>query len=182
MSKLFLILTLLIIATVPVRAETSRELRETRREEIQEIRTERLEEREQIRTKVAENHASRLERRFSLYYKRLENIVERFQKRLDYLKTQNKDVASIQTKLDSIKTKLNGAKVAGDEAVAAFQAIDPGTWEVQKPKLLAAKDLANEARELYKEVHTLLKAALRELKQISKPALPASSAAVMQAQ
>lgn len=183
MSRLFLAIALFLGIFVPVaHAETNREMRETRREEIQEMRTERLEEREQIRSKVAENHANRLERRFGLYYKRLSNIVDRFQARLDYLKTQDKDVAALQARLDSIKVKLTAAKEAGDKAITAFKEIEPGTWEVQQPKLQAARDLANTARELYKEVHTLLKSALKDLKLVSKPALPASSTAVEQSQ
>lgn len=182
MSKLLLTLALLIIATIPVRAETNQESRDEVREGIQQLRTERRENKEEQRSKVAENHANRLERRFNLYYKRLTNITERFQKRLDYLNTKNQDVTALQSSLDSIKSKLSTAKAAGDKAIAAFKAIEPGTWEEQKAALQAARDLADKARELYKEVHTLLKSALRDLKQISKPALPASSAAVEQTQ
>lgn len=177
LSALFILALLIAPSTL---AESPRESRESRREEIQENRAERAETRQEARSQVAENHASRLERRFNHYYKRLTNILERFQKRLDYLNSQDKEVGSIQAKLDTIKAKLAGAKTAGDEAIAAFKAIEPGSWEEQKSALQTARDLANKARDLYKEVHTLLKSALKDLKLISKPALPANSAAVEQ--
>ena len=73
---------------------------------------------------------------------------------------------------------MEAAKVKGEEAVAAFRAIEPGKWEEQKPEMLAARDLAEDARKLFKESFGLLKDALKELKNISKPALPAASPAL----
>lgn len=133
---------------------------------------------QEIRSKVADNHANRLERRFKFYYERLSKIIVKFQTRIDYLKGKGKDTTAVQTKLDAAKVKLESAKVKGEAAVAAFRKIEPGKWEEQKPAMLAAKDLAEEARGLFKDAFKLLKDALKELKNISKPALPAASPAV----
>lgn len=157
--------------------------------EIQEIRQDRMEDRQEAKDKmqetrstVAENHANRLERRFAFYYARLSNIIMRFEKRLDILKADGKDIATVSAKLTEVKAKLESAKAKGVEAVAAFKAIDPARFSEQKTEALAARDLANSARKLFMETHTLLKDALKSLKAISKPALPAASAAVENAQ
>lgn len=165
MKKIVLVvLALAVIAPLTARAE----------EQLKN----RAEVRQEIRSKVAENHANRLERRFKFYYERLSKIIVKFQARIDYLKGKGKDTAAVQTKLDAAKAKLESAKVKGEAAVAAFRAVEPGKWEEQKPELLAAKDLAEEARGLFKDAFKLLKDALKELKNISKPALPAASPAV----
>lgn len=150
------------------------EIREVRQAEIQEIQAER----QQIRSQVAENHANRLTRRFQFYFDRLTNIITRFRARLEILRTAGKTVTSIEAKLDLAEAKLTAAKAKGNDAIAAFQAIDPAKFAEQKTELLAAKDLALSAKQLFQEAHQLLKDALKELKTISKPALPASSAGV----
>lgn len=174
--KKMIVLVMLIGLVIPwgVRAEERVGGRAEKRVEVNEIRVNLQE----VRSKVAENHANRLERRFKFYYERLSKIMVKFQARIDYLKDQGKDTAAVQTKLDAAKAKLESAKVKGEAAVAAFRAIEPGKWEEQKPALLAAKDLAEEARGLFKDAFKLLKDALKELKNISKPALPAASPAV----
>lgn len=154
--------------------------------EIQEIRQDRMEERQEnrqeVRSNVAENHANRLERRFAFYYSRLGNIITRFEKRLDILKADGKDITAVSAKLTEVKSKLESAKAKGVEAVSAFKAIDPAKFSEQKTEAFAARDLANSARKLFVETHTLLKDALKTLKTISKPALPAASASVEKAQ
>ncbi len=165
----------------PERVEIQ-EIRQDRREERQENREEVREQVQEIRSNVAENHANRLERRFAFYYSRLSNIITRFEKRLDILKADGKDVTSVSTKLTEVKSKLESAKAKGVEAVNAFKAIDPAKFSEQKTQVLSARDLANEARKLFVETHTLLKDALKALKAISKPAVPAASSAVENAQ
>lgn len=181
-KSLLIALTLIVLTPSLVLAVSDENVTKRRpdapaRVEVQEIR----QERQEIRSNVAENHANRLEKRFTAYYTRLNNIITRFQARLDLLKSQNKDISAIQTKLDSAKTKLGEAKTKGESAVAAFKAIDPVKFSEQKTQVLAARDLAVSARKAYLEVHELLKAALKELKTISKPALPAASSAVEKA-
>jgi hypothetical protein len=161
--------------------------------QVQEIRQDRLEERlenrEEVQTNlqdrrsnIAQNHANRLERRFKTYYTRLSNIMTRFQTRLDLLKKDGKDTTTAQTKLNASKTKLTEAKTKGDAAVAAFKAIDPAKVSEQKTELTTARDQAVAARKLFVEANDLLKLALKELKNLSKSALPAASAAVQSAQ
>lgn len=156
------------------RQELRNEMKEERSERRKEIQTARQE----FRSDVAENHAARLERRFGLYSTRFTGIFTRFQSRIDILKNEGKDTALVQTKLDAAKLKLDEAETKGKEAVAAFRAIDPAKFEEQKEKAFAARDLAVSARKLFVDTHNLLKDALKELKNISKPALPAASAAV----
>lgn len=172
MKKLLVFsITLLLLYPVtfalPVRAESAENVTRRRPEkaiEIQEIR----QDRQEFRSNVAENHANRLERRFKFYFDRLTGIITRFQTRLDTLKTSGKDVTTVQTKLDSSKTKLSEAKTKGETAVLAFRAIDPAKFSEQKSEAKAARDLAEEARTLFKEAHSLLKDALKSLKAINK--------------
>ncbi len=171
MSKAILIgISALLLAPTIVLAESDENVTRRRPEravQIQEIR----QDRQEFRSKVAENHANRLERRFKFYFDRLSGIIARFQTRLDTLKTNGKDVAATQTKLDGAKSKLAEAKVKGEAAVAAFRAIDPAKFSEQKTEAKAARDLADSARGLFKEVHALLKVALKSLKAISQNAL-----------
>jgi hypothetical protein len=194
--KKYLITIALLALFVPTLAHAEETENVTKRRpdrptqaEIQEIRGERMEDRQEakdkmqeMRSTVAENHANRLSRRFAFYHARLSNIIMRFEKRLDVLKADGKDVSTVSTKLAAVKAKLAEAKAKGDEAVSAFKAIDPAKFSEQKTEALAARDLANAARKLFMETHTLLKDALKSLKAISKPALPAASAAVENAQ
>ena len=137
---------------------------------------------QEFKSRVAENHANRLEKRFKFYYERMTKIMVRFQTRLDTLKAQGKETTPIQVKLDAAKAKLELAKTKGEAAVAAFRGLDPTKFQEQKTERLAARDLAKEARKLFLEAHALLKEALKSLKTISKPALPAASSAVENAQ
>lgn len=182
---LYTLFAMLYIFAPLAKAESDENVTKRRPEravEIQEIRQDRRdtvrEKVQEVRSNIAGNHASRLERRFTFYYSRLNNIITRFESRLELLAGQGKDVSVTQAKLDASKTKLEAAKAKGDEAIAAFQAIEPARFSEQKDEAFAARDLAKEARQLFKDAHTLLKDALKSLKTISKPALPASSAAV----
>ncbi len=174
----------LLLLPRPVSAESSSDTNNRRRDreevraEIQEINTTRQqnrdeqqqlrqENRQETRSNVAENHANRLEKRFGLYYQRLSNIIERFQLRLAALKSTGIDTSTVSATLATAQTKLSDAKSKGEQAIAAFRAIDPAKFSEQKSQALAARDLANQARKLYLEVHLLIKAALVELKSLT---------------
>ena len=178
--KKYLSLTIFIILcslfVVQVQAESDENVTKRRPDRpaqaaIQEIRQEN-------RSKVAENHANRLERRFGFYYDRLSKIIVRFEARLVILDNAGKNTADSKAKLALAKTKLEAAKVAGQEAGVQFRAIVPAKISEQKTELLAARDLATSARKLFQEAHQLLKDALKALKLISKPALPANEEAL----
>ncbi len=178
--KKYLSLTIFIILcslfVVQVQAESDENVTKRRPDRpaqaaIQEIRQEN-------RSKVAENHANRLERRFGFYYDRLSKIIVRFEARLVILDNAGKNTADSKAKLALAKTKLEAAKVAGQEAVVQFRAIDPAKFSEQKTEAFAARDLAVSARKLFQESHQLLKDALKSLKTISKPALPAAKEAL----
>jgi len=134
-----------------------------------------------VAQRVAENHSARLSKRFKFYEERLNSIVDRFQVRIDLLKQEGKAVSSVQAKLDLVIAKLEEAMLKAEEVTSAFNAIESGTLSEQKQALNSARDLATEARKLFQETHELLKLALKELKTISKPALPAASPAVQNA-
>ncbi len=174
-SFLFALTAILLVPTV-VFAQSDENVTKRRPDrpaaiEIQEIR-------DTQRANVAELHATRLEKRFKFYYSRLNNIMMRFQTRLDLLSKGGKSTATSQTQLNSAKAKLEDAKLKGEATVKAFREIDPAKLSVQKTEILAATSLATEARKLFQDVLDLLKLALKELKTISKPALPAASSAV----
>lgn len=197
MSKKILVLSLtvsaLVLSSSLVRAEgenvTKRRPDRPEAAQIQEIREVRKDARNEIKDKmqefrsnVAENHANRLERRFKFYFDRLTNILTRFDKRVATLKSEGKNTAAVESSLAAAKTKLSEAKTKGDAAIAAFKAIDPAKFSEQKTEAMAARDLAMAARKLFMDTHSLIKDALKALKLISKPALPAASAAVQNAQ
>ncbi len=197
MSKKILVLSLAVSALVlssslvsaegenvtkrrPDRPEAAQiqEIREVRKDARGEVK----EKMQEFRSNVAENHANRLERRFKFYFDRLTNILTRFDKRVATLKSEGKNTATVEASLASAKTKLAEAKTKGDAAVASFRAIDPAKFSEQKTEALAARDLAMAARKLFQDTHSLIKDALKALKLIGKPALPAASAAVKNAQ
>ncbi len=194
MSKALLLATIILLtSSTTISAESAENITKRRPDrpetatiqEIREQKTEAIQERKEsranlanIRSNVAENHANRLEKRFSFYFDRLTAIIVRFNTRLDSLNAKDPVVINLRSKLTTANTKLIEAKTKGDEAVDAFRGIDPSAFSEQKAAVLAARDMANSARKLFVEVHVLLKEAIKTLKTISKPALPASSAAV----
>ncbi len=139
-------------------------IRQMNQDERQENRQERIEHRQEVRSDIAENHANRLSRRFAFYYKRLTGIAARLDTRLTKLKTEGQDVSLALAKLAEARTKLESAKNSADQAVLAFQAIDPTKFSEQKAKALAARDLANSARTAFKDALVLLKNVLKEVK------------------
>jgi len=172
---LLLLVTVFLFSPLTVRAESDENVTRRRPDrpsqvEIKEIRQDRMDEfkdnMQEGRSNVAENHANRLEKRFAFYYSRLSNIITRFQKRLDILKAEGKDITSASTKLTAVKTMLESAKTKGVESVSVFKAIDPAKFSEQKTQALAARDLANSARKLFIDTHSLLKDALKTLKTI----------------
>lgn len=159
------------------------EVKEIRQESRQEVRTQLQANQELgVARQVAQNHSTRLANRFKFYENRLTAIITRFQSRLDILKQEGVSVSSVQAKLDLVKDKLQDAVTQGGKAIVAFESIQSGTLVEQRTALLSAKELADEARGLFRETHELLKQALRELKTITKPALPATSPATQNAQ
>jgi len=178
MSKIKLILPLLslILLAKPASATDSspstnrQQIRQEVRQEIKQNVQERVEERQELRqtkrSNVAENHANRLERRFNFYYQRFNNIITRIETRISNLKTGGKDTSLVETKLTTAKSNLAAAKTKGDEAIAAFRAIDPAKFAEQKDKAFAARDLANAARQLFLQVHKDLMAVMVELKKL----------------
>ena len=142
------------------------------RQNIKTDRTTIQTDRENNRSDIAKAHADRLTNHFTFYYNRLSNIIGRFQKRLDSLKASGKDTTTVQADLDAAKAKLADAKAKGDAATAAFMAIDPTKLSTEKTELLAARDLANAARQLFVDTQTLLKQAITALKVLAPEPSP----------
>lgn len=176
-KSLLVILTLLLLAVPSTRAEEAKTRRETTPNTRQEIRPTppqldrqnirnqtQIENRQEVRSVVAENHANRLALRFNYYYERLSGIALRLETRLTTLAGEGKDTSSARQKLSEAKTKLESAKSLGDQAIAAFRAIDPTKFAEQKDQALAARDLAMRARTAFRESLGLLKSVLKEVK------------------
>lgn len=109
-------------------------------------------------------HADRLERRFAFYEKRLKDIANRVAKRIEKEKSEGKDVVSAQSHINSALTTLSSAVENGKQAVTAFKAITPKSWEEQKIEASAAKDLAKKARDGFAQTRKLLIDAVSALK------------------
>jgi len=125
---------------------------------------EKKEDRQARRSEIAENHAERLEKRFGAYTQRLTTLSEKIQTRIDAVKAQGNDTASSQEKLDSGLAALTSARSYADQSVAQFRAIDPEKFEEQKSEAQAARELADKAREGYKNALELFRSAVKELK------------------
>jgi hypothetical protein len=126
--------------------------------------TQRVEKFQERRSAVAENHAKRLASHFAGYYNRLNNLITKIQVKITEVKTTGKNTNDAQTKLDAAKASLESAKVLGEQAVAAFQAIDPYRYSEQRDEALAARDLAQKAREAFLTALKNLKVAVEALK------------------
>lgn len=131
-----------------------------RKDDRQEQKEERMENRQQLRSDVAEKHANRLKNRFGFYSNRLNNLLEKLETRLQNMSDEGKDVTTAEEKLNAAKTALEEGKTLADQAVAAFNAIDPEDYETQRDKALAARDIAEEARAKFKEAVSLMREAV----------------------
>lgn len=129
-----------------------------RKTEMQAKVTKRMEERQEKRSALAQKHAANLELQFNNHFTRLMTIASKIQTRIDILKTEGKDTSTAQTKLDAAKASLESAKSLGQDAVAAFTAIEGTTADEQRAQATAAKEKAMAAREA-------LMAALKSLKE-----------------
>lgn len=175
-------LALLLVILFPALAMAASDENVTKRRpdrgvqaEIQEIRQSDVSE---TKIRMIAAHADRLEKRFSFYYDRLNKIIIRFEERLSILTKAGKNIKTIQIKLNTAKAKLLEAKLKGESVVSLFRTVDPTKLREQKVVVQGARDMTVATIKLFQESHNLLKSALKELKTISKPALPAASAAV----
>ncbi len=147
------------------RVEVAENVQE-RQDNRQENREGRQENRQERRDDMAQRHADRLSNRFGIYSSRLQNLIGKLDTRLTMLETDGKDVTAAKAKLSQAKETLASAKSLGEQSTAAFLAIEPATYESQRDKALAARDLAMQAREKYKTTISLLK----EVVQLAKSA------------
>lgn len=139
-------------STTPVRREVRQEVRQEVRPEVnQEVR-------QQVRNKLAEGHAERLRRRFAFYDQRFESIIKRLNARLNILNSKGVDTTGLADGLAVANTTWQQAKEKGASAVRLFLATD----------VVAAKELAEEARALYQKTHQELQALIPQLQTLSK--------------
>jgi len=134
---------------------------EQRQENRQENRDERQDNRQERRDDFAQRHATRLSNRFGFYYDRLSTIMSKIETRFANLSEDGKDMSAAQAKLAEAKTALSSAKSYSDQAIAGFEAIVPAEYESQRTQALAARDLANNAREQFKLAVSLMKEAVQ---------------------
>jgi len=144
--------------------ENSQERQENREEirtEVQENSQNRQDRRQERRDNVAQIHATRLTNRFGFYSQRLTNLIEKTAAKFDEMENEGKDVDAAQAKLDEAKAALDEAKSIGNQAISAFEAIEPDEYEAQRDRALEARDLAQQAREGYKTTVSLMKEAVQ---------------------
>lgn len=150
-------------STYQDRAAERQALFEENSQERQDTRQER---RETRRDNIAQFHATRLSNRFGFYTQRLTNLIEKTDSKLTEMAGEGKDVAAAQAKLDEAEVALNEAKSLGNRAIAAFEAIEPAEYDVQRDSALAARDLAQQARESYIKAVSLMKEAVKLAKNV----------------
>jgi hypothetical protein len=142
------------------------QLREEAKENIQE----RQEIREQRRSNTAQNHAERLSSRFGFYSQRLVNLTNKIKNRLEAMAADGKDVDTALAKINEAQDALDNAKLLGEKAVSEFSSIDPENYESQRDRALAAKTLADEAREEFKKAVSLMRESIKLAKDSIKEA------------
>lgn len=192
------ILVLAVVASLlvvsPVKAEDAsiapssspttsgiRQVRQEMKQERQELRDERKTTMQAIRGQFnltrASARATMLTKKFEFIAKRFDSILGRFDSRITTIESSNKSIVltTVKAKLADAKAKLVLARAAGILAVDGFKAITANSTKDDFAKLQVLVKTANDA---YKAVNVALKDALKELKTVSKPALPAASAAV----
>lgn len=151
----------------PTRIQEHIELRqdqlEARAAVVQERQTERVSNRQERRSDFAQQHADRIEHRFALYAEHLFNIANRIETRAQMMSNNGKNTTETLVKVSEARTFITSAQTKGAEAVNKFRSIDPATYDSQRDVALAAKDLAEAAREDYKTARDLLQEAVRLL-------------------
>lgn len=181
---LAVVLTLLLMGATLVHAEETENVTKRRPDgavnpQIQEIKADIKDAREERKSAIQTMQAARLNR-FDSYYKLLSNIIARFKLRRDELSSKGKDVTALTAKITLAEQTLASAKAKSDAFATALAGLSSTST---KDDRLAAAKLAKEAHDLYKETHRILvQEGMRLLKTFSKPALPAASAAVQNAQ
>ena len=126
--------------------------------------------RQERRANIAQNHAERLSNRFGFYSQRLVNLIVKIKSRLEAMAADGKDVTEALNKINEAQEALDNAKLLGEKAVAEFSAIDPENYESQRDQALAAKEIADQAREEFKNAVTLMRESIKLAKDSIKEA------------
>lgn len=153
------------------------QVREENKEKREEQKTVAVAARSQFNLVRASARATILERKYEFISKRFDNIIARFESRITTIESTGKDLdlTEVKSKLDAAKLKLVEAKVDGNVAVEGFKSITASSTKEDFTKLQV---LVKTADASFRAVNDSLKIALKQLKPISKPALPAASPAV----
>lgn len=190
MRKSILAFTLItsFVLAFPVYAEESTSLsgpNQTIKQNTQQVQTEITEE-QKIKTQGIHSkfnvsrtaaRAIMLSKKYAFISNRFNNIISRFETRINILVKAGKqsELVNVSAKLAEAQKQLVLANTASVNVMNAFSAISTISTKGDFTNLQILIKTANGE---YKKVNTLLKVALKELKAISKPALPASSSAV----
>lgn len=144
------------VLTNGIRIETQDAKAEARGEYLENSeRRVQIQQMEQVRTSIAARHATRLEWRYQFYYQRLSAIMAKIQARLEAIAH-----TEAQAKLTEAKAVLEEAKVLGERAVKQLGEIDPERYAEQRSMALGAGELANQAREKFREAVRLMREAV----------------------
>lgn len=148
-------------AKVQQNVQERQENRQEKKAEITQNVQERQENRQQRRDDIAQRHAERLGNRFGLYSQRLTTLIGKIDTKLTEMANNDKDTTLAQAKVEEARTSLSKATTLGNQAIAAFEAIEPAEYDAQREQALAARDLAQQAREQYKTTASLLREAVQ---------------------